>query len=136
MGGWTAIRLKDTSEFNIAVHNAKLETLKVDKRYHFYSERDVILQYEYFKLGQGVFPEHLFPKHKIKSYEDFKKYWSSDALGEVFVPNFGSLTLDVYFGRTPKKTMRKIGKYFMQNIDAIKAVDGSSWAFFERCFTS
>ena len=135
MGGWTAIRLKDTSRHNIDVHNAKLETLKVNKKYRFYSEYDTIVEYEFFKIGVGAWDERFFPKDKIKSYNDFKKYWSSEALGEVFVPNMGTLTLDVYFGRTPKKTMRKIGKYFMQNIDAIKEVDGSSWTFFERCFT-
>lgn len=135
MGGWTAIRLKDTSRNNIDVHNAKLETFKVPKKYRFYSEKDIITEYEYFKIGVGAWDERFFPKDKILSYNDFKKYWSTKALGETFVPPFGTLTCDVYYQRMSMKAKRALGRYFMANIDAIKEVDGSTKTFFERCFT-
>ena len=100
MGGFTHIKLKDCSIQNIAAHNTKLAIHNVPKKYHFYSELDVIAEYEYFKATIGVFPEHSFPKDKINSLEDFKRYWSPKALGIVFVPESGMLTFDCYFGRT------------------------------------
>lgn len=135
MGGFTQIVLKDKSRANIDSHNAKLEIAGVPKKYRFYSEGDVIFEYESFKAGQGHFPEHMFPKDKINSLEDFKKYWSSEAVGEVFVPPYGALQFDCYFGRTSKKAMRAIGKYVTENHDAIEKVSGSFSTFMERGMT-
>lgn len=133
MGGFTLIRLKNCSNENIKEQNKKLAECKVAKRYRFYSEDDVKLEYEYYKKGDGNFPEHLFPKDKINSYTDFKKYWSSEALGEVFVPNFGTLTFDCYFGRTSKRAMHNIAMYLRLNYSQIKETNGSYSTFVERC---
>lgn len=135
MGGFTTIQLKDTSIENIAKHNAQLELMKVPKKYRFYSILDIIFEYESFKKGLGHFPEHMFPKAKIKSLKDFRKFWSPEALGEVFVPQMGMLTFDCYFGRTSEKAMRKIGKWVSGNIKDIKSVDGSFTTFMERGMT-
>jgi len=135
MGGFTTVKLKDTSRENIDRQNAKLELFGVAKKYRFYSESDVILEYEAFKVDDGVFPEHQFPKDKINSYEDFKKYWSPEALGEIFCPHFGTLNFDCYFGRTSDRAMRNIGKYIAENIDEIEGVSGSFTTFMERGMT-
>lgn len=132
MGGKTQIRLKDVSQENIDKQNALLEECGVCKRYRFYSEKNVKAEYQYYLKGDGVYPEHLFPKDKINSYADFKKYWSSEALGEVFVPKFGTLQLDCYYGRTSKRALRNIGKYLGNNPREIKKVDGSFSTFAER----
>jgi len=34
-----------------------------------------------------------------------------------------------------QRNKRALGRYFMANIDTIAEVDGSSFTFFERCFT-
>lgn len=135
MGGYTKIRLKDNSQANIDLHNQKLREFKVAKKYSFYSIKDIEFEYQAFVKGVGVFPDHLFPKDKIKSFKDFRKYWSTEALGEVFVPKFGTFTCDVYFGRMSKRAMRSFARYFMANIDAIAEVEGSSTTLFERAFT-
>ena len=135
MGGFTAIYLKDTSEENIMKQNELLRHYGVAKKYGFYSEKDIQFEYDGFCIGTGVFPEHLFPKDKIKSYNDFKRYWSPKALGECFVPYVGSLTFDCYFGRTSKRAMRGIGKYLADNYHEIKSMDGSFETFFERGMT-
>lgn len=132
MGGFTEIRLKDCSQENIDEQNKKLEELKAPKWCRFYSEKDIEFEYDAFINGVGEFPEHLFPRHKINSYEDFKKYWSPQALGEVFVPYFGTLTFDCYFGRTSKRVMNIIGKYLVENSDQINFVEGSFSTFVER----
>ena len=132
MGGFTKIRLKDTSQENIDKHNARLELNGVKDMYRFYSDRDIRFEYEAFKMNDGVFPEHKFPKDKIKSFEDFKKYWSPEALGEVFVPRVGTLTFDCYFGRTSQRAMRNIGRYLGMNAKHIKEVGGSFETFCER----
>lgn len=134
MGGMTYLYLKDTTEQNIARHNAKLEVLGVPKKYRFYSRNDVILEYEYFLAQKGSYPEHLFPKNKINSFEDFQKFWNTKNLGECFVPKFGSLLLDVYFGRTSKRSMRLIARHFVDNIEEFDSVNGSFSTFLERGF--
>lgn len=135
MGGFTVFYLKNTSEENIAKQNAKLTALGVPKKYRFYSEGDIMEEYEWFKKEDGVFPEHLFPRAKIHSYEQFKCYWNPKAVGEVFVPYVGSLTLDCYFGRTSKRAMRNIGKYLADNHREIKSMSGSYDTFMERGMT-
>ena len=132
MGGFTTIKLKDCSEQNISAHNARLELNKVPKKYRFYSESDIIFEYESFKAGLGYFGEDLFPKDKIKSLIDFKKYWSPKALGLIFVPEIGMLTFDCYFGRTSKRAMKAIGKYLVDNHRDIEKVGGSWSTFLER----
>lgn len=135
MGGLTQIRLKDVSEENIKRQNELLKENKVRKELRFYSIEDVKFEYEAFKKGLGVFPEHLFPKDKINSFEDFQKYWNPKALGEVFVPQIGTLQFDCYFGRTSKRAMRGIGRYLGLNPREIKSVDGSFSTFAERGMT-
>jgi hypothetical protein len=136
MGGFTEIRLRDTSENNIIIQNRRLEKLGVAKRYRFYSEANAHSEYyEYYLVGKGNFPEHLFPKNKISSYEDFRRYWSPEALGSCFVPHVGTLTFDCYFGRTSKRAMRAIGKYVARYSSEIKSVDGSFSTFMERGMT-
>lgn len=132
MGGFTSIQLKNISQENIDEQNQKLDDLKVAKHYRFYSEKDVEEEYEYYLKKDGVYPEHLFPSEKINSFEDFKKYWSSEALGEVFVPQFGMLTFDCYFGRTSNKTMHGIARYLLENENLIKETSGSYSTFVER----
>lgn len=135
MGGFTQVFLKETNQANIDKHNAKLEVYGVPKKYRFYSEFDVRLEYEFFKVGEGEFPEDLFPRDEIKSFVDFKRYWSPSALGEVFVPHFGTLQFDCYFGRTSKRAMRAIGKYIADNHSDIDRVSGSFSTFMERGMT-
>ena len=135
MGGFTQVFLKDTSRTNIDSHNAKLEIKKVPQKYRYSSDFDTIIEYEYFKEGKGAFPEDQFPKDKINSLEDFKKYWSPEALGEIFVAPTGTLQFDCYFGRTSKRAMRNIGKYLAENSTAIKKVSGSFSTFCERGMT-
>ncbi len=135
MGGFTQFKLKNKTPENIAKHNALLISHGVPKKYRFYSELDTMFEYEAFKKGIGAFPEHQFPKDKIKSYNDFKKYWSTKALGEVFVPPYGTLQFDCYFGRTSKRAMRNIGKYLVENHESIDSMHGSYETFFERGLT-
>jgi hypothetical protein len=135
MGGFTQVFLKEVSRENIDKHNARLELNKVPKKYRYYSEQDIILEYEAFLIGDGVFEERLFPRDKINSLEDFKKYWSPEALGEVFVPHVGTLRFDCYFGRTSKRAMRNIGRYLADNVRHIKKVSGSFSTFCERGMT-
>jgi len=132
MGGFTQVFLKDTSRESIDKHNALLTLYKVPKKYRFYSDSDVILEYEAFKINDGVFEERFFPRDKINSYSDFCKYWSSEALGEVFVPPFGTLQFDCYFGRTTARAMRNIGRYIADHVRDIRKTDGSFSTFMER----
>ena len=135
MGGFTQFKLRDKSQENIDKHNAILDEYKVNKKYRFYSERDVLLEWEAFKANNGTFPEHLFPKDKIKTFENFKKYWSPEAIGEVFCPEYGTLQFDCYFGRTSKRAMRNIGRYLADHHRDIKSMHGSYETFFERGMT-
>jgi len=135
MGGFTQIKLKDCSEKNIETQNAILDMVRVPKKYRFYSIKDTRFEYDAFKVGDGVFPERQFPKDKINSFADFKKYWSSEALGEVFVPPYGTLQFDCYFGRTSVYAMKKIGKYVANNVDQFKEFEGSFSTFMERGMT-
>jgi len=133
MGGFTQIKLKDVSIQNIEKQNAILDIHKVPKKYRFKSLETVqIIEYEYFKRGLGTFHESQFPKDKIKSLADFKKYWNPKAIGEIFCAYSGTLQFDCYFGRTSKSAMRKIGKYLAENINEIREVDGSFSTFLER----
>lgn len=134
MGGYTEIKLKDCSAKNINKHNKALRAMRVAKKYRFYSQKDTKLEYKAFVAGLGAFPENQFPREKINSYKDFRKYWSHDALGS-FCPTFGILSLDCYFGRTSKRALRQLGKYVASIIDEIKTVDGSFITFMERGMT-
>jgi len=140
MGGFTQVYLKDTSRSNIDKHNALLRLYNVPKEYHYHSESDDIFEYESFKKFIGTqrekyFSEEFFPKDKINSFEDFKKYWSPKALGEVFVPYEGTLQFDCYFGRTSKRAMRNIGRYLADNVRDIEKTRGSFSTFMERGMT-
>ena len=135
MGGFTRVILKDKSRNSIDVNNARLEILKVPRKLRFYGETDVITEYESFKLGLGVFPESQFPSDKIHNIVQFKKYWNTDALGEVFCPNKGELTLDTYFGRTSDYSMKKLGDYIVKFVDDIERVSGSFGSLVEKVLT-
>lgn len=135
MGGFTQILLKDTSRQSIDTQNARLALAKVPTAYRFYSEADIIHEYEAFKVYDGDFPFHQFPRHKINSLDDFKKYWSSDALGDIFVPPIGALQFDCYFSRTPKATLKKLGTYVTDNISEFAKFKGSFETFAERGMT-
>jgi hypothetical protein len=144
MGGFTKIQLLDTSEENIQLHNELLSKHKVKKSFKFYTVKDIELEYEAFKNGEGTFPEHLFPRDKIKSFKSFRKYWSPEAIGDVFCPPIGSLTFDACYGRTSDNAMKCIKDYL---IDAMTTIDigflkefcvvsGSFSVFMERCSAS
>ena len=135
MGGFTQIYLRDKSRNNIDKHNALLKLYKVPKKYRYQSEADVILQYEAFKINDGVWQPHLFPRDKIKSLSDFKNYWSSSALGDVFCPPNGTLQFDCYFGRTSNYAMRNIGRYISDHYKDIEKTQGSFCTFAERGMT-
>lgn len=135
MGGFTKFQLKDTSNENIAKHNMLLRKFGVPKKFFFYSLNNLIEEYEGFRRGDGVFPESFFPRDKIKSFDDFQRYWSTEALGEIFVPPFGALTFDCYFSRTSKRAMRNIAKYLADNHKDIESASGSYITFFERGMT-
>ena len=135
MGGFTQVYLKDTSRSNIDKHNALLRLYNVPKEYHYHSESNDIFQYEAFKMRIGTWREEFFPKDKINSFEDFKKYWSPKALGEVFVPYEGTLQFDCCFGRTSKRAMRNIGRYLADNVRDIEKTRGSFSTFMERGMT-
>lgn len=144
MGGFTQLKLKDTSEENIAKHNKMLDAAKVRKGIRFYSEDNVKKEYEAFVKGEGAFPENQFPKDKIKSYRDFKRYWNPKAIGEVFCPPFGALQFDCYFSRTSKRAMKNIKNYIVNAIMSQENIfdtpfdyaDGSWTTFLERCSAS
>jgi hypothetical protein len=131
MGGFTEIFLKNKSLENIREQNTKLKEFGI-KQIHFYSIDDIHIEYEVFKKNEGVFPEHFFPREKINSFNDFTKYWSTEALGACFVPHNGSLTFDCYFGRTSYRQMNLLRKYLMKNINEIDKVSGSFSTFVER----
>lgn len=133
MGGFTKIQLKDCSQQNIDEQNQKLQEYGLRKGIRFYGPRDVEEEYQYYLKGDGNYPEHLFPRDEIHSLEDFKKYWSTEALGEVFVPPFGALKFDCYFGRTSKRAMHAIARWILQHgeTEAI-STSGSYSTFVER----
>ncbi len=144
MGGFTKLVLKDKSVENIRKHNELLSKAKVRKGIRFYSDDDVRLEYDAFLNNEGVFPERSFPKDKIKTYNDFTKYWSSEALGEVFVPKFGTLTFDCYFGRTSDNAMKCLKNYIVDTLllneyflDSPFEYASGSWStYLERCSAS
>jgi len=136
MGGFTQIKLIDCSPENIEQQNAKLAAYRVPRKYRFQDlEKEQAEEYKWFVKGKGAFPEHLFPKDKIHSLKDFRKYWNPRALGEVFAPPSGTLQFDCYFGRTSKNAMRAIGRYVAANLDQFKVFDGSFSTFMERGMT-
>lgn len=133
MGGFTKIILKDKSEDAIIAANCLLDLHKVSKKYRFYSQRDTKEEYQHFLNNNGHYPEHMFPRNKINSYKDFLKYWNPVSCGECFVPHFGTLTFDCYYGRTPQIQMKRIANFLLENIDLIEKVGGSYETFVERC---
>jgi hypothetical protein len=134
MGGFTTIKLRNCSESNIEKQNQALKLYGVSRKYRFYSEAEIRLEYEYFKRNDGNYPPHLFPIDRYTAtYAEFKKYWSPKALGEVFCPHNGSLNFDCYFGRTSKRAMHNLAAYLFCNMSEIKSVDGSFSTFVERC---
>jgi len=134
MGGFTSIQLRDTSQEHIDEQNAELDALGVAKRYRFYSEENIKLEYEAFLNGDGVFPEDDFPRDLINSLEDFKIYWSPKKWGTCFIPEIGMLTFDCYFGRTSTRAMHGIARYLLYTFEGvIKETSGSYSTFVERC---
>lgn len=137
MGGFTKLQLKNTSIECIEEHNALLRKHKVKKSFKFYSQKDVELEYQYFLNGEGNFPEDMFPKDKINSYEDFKLYWNPN---KWFCPNFGSLKFDCYFNRTTKNEMNCIKNYIIDVLIfsecPFEYVSGEFEYFLERCDVS
>jgi len=134
MGGFTTIKLKNCSEDNIKKQNQALEQFGVARKYRFYSEAEIRLEYAYFRKGKGNFPPHLFPIDRYTAtYAEFKKYWNPKALGEAFVPYNGSLNFDCYFGRMSKRAMHNLAAYLYRNSCLIKSVEGSFGTFVERC---
>lgn len=138
MGGFTSIQLRETSQEHIDEQNAELDALGVAKCYRFYSEKDTRKEWEHYQKDgptarKKYYPPHLFPQD-ITSYETFKRYWSTEHLGEVFVPRIGMLKFDCYFGRTSKRAMHGIARYLLYCPEgAIKEVSGSYSTFVERC---
>ena len=132
MGGSTFIYLKNQSETNIKRQNDLLKKFGVPKKFRFYSEADTMAEYVAFINGKGTFPEHMFPRHLINSYEEFKSFWNPKVIGEIFCPYTGSLWFDCYYGRTSKKAMYALGRYFEQNHEEIERVTGSFSTFVER----
>jgi len=137
MGGYTSIQLKDTSEKNILIQNAKLAELGVPVKYHFYSLNDVKYEYAMFvtRDKRANFPVDMFPPSQIHSLEDFQKFWNNKKLAS-FCPPFGSLNFDCYFGRTSDRAMRAIGKYVVQNYLEIEKIEGSVDDLMERGMSS
>ena len=133
MGGFTKIRLRDTSIENIRRQNLKLRECGVAKKYHFYSDDDIRIKYLAFREGKGEFKPEFFPPHLINTFNDFKKFWSPSALGEIFVPKTGTLVLNSYFGRISSRAMNRIARYLLINLSQIKEVGGSFSTFVERC---
>ena len=133
MGGMTVVRLRNTSTDNIWSQNLILRyDYKIPPEIEFYSPQHVLFEYQGFENGTGHFPEHQFPPDEINSFNDFERFWSTDALGEVFVPHFGTLKFDCYFGRTPVAVMNRIARYIFDNENKIRCIEGSSSAFLEK----
>tara|TARA_R110000772_G_C13310268_1_gene440086 strand:+ start:21540 stop:21980 length:441 start_codon:yes stop_codon:yes gene_type:complete len=129
MGGYTTVKLKDNSIENIAKQNLLLEDYGVPKKYRFYSELDIKVEYDAYKKGRGEFPEFQFPKDKINSYRTFKKYWK--ALGEVWSPPFGTIDFDCYYSRMSTNAFKNLGRYLANYVDGIESVSGSFSTFIE-----
>ena len=132
MGGFVKVTLKDKSSENIERMNNELKAEGVQSAYRFYSEDDVKLEYKAFKNYLGHFPKTQFPRDEIKSYKDFTKYWSTEALGDTFCPEFGSLTCDCYFGRMSQRAMDNLCKFIALFSDEIEKVEGSWSTLIER----
>lgn len=128
MGGFTKIKLEDTTDVAIRHKNNELETLGIPKKYRFYSEFDVRLEYEYYKLGVGNYPDFIF--EGVKDYQAFKRKWLAWTHYEI-----GALHFDCYFGRTGKRAMRQIGKFVFRNQKSIASISGSFDTFIERGMT-
>lgn len=135
MGGFTQVFLRDRSEENIKAVNQSLRDAGLRKELRFYSEDETRFEYECFLKNDGYFPEDQFPRNEIKSYEDFKKYWNTEKLGAVFVPPYGVLQFDCYFGRTSKRAMRILGRWIVDNHRLIEKTSGSFTTFMERGMT-
>ena len=138
MGGFTSIQLKDTSQENIDEQNAELDALGVAKRYRFYSEKNIRLEWDYYQacgpeLRAERFPAHSFPQD-ITSYETFTQHWSPKKWGTCFIPEIGMLTFDACFGRTSTRAMHGIARFLLYSFDGtVKETTGSYSTFVERC---
>ena len=132
MGGFTQIFLKDKSSENISRMNKELQAEGVQRAYRFYSEDDIKLEYDAFIKGLGNFPDRQFPKELIHSYSDFRKYWSTEALGATFCPEIGSLTCDCYFGRMSQRAMTNLCRFITLFSSDIEKIKGSWSTLFER----
>jgi len=136
MGGFTSLKLRNTSQENIDQHNQHLDELGVAKAYRFHSMRDRREEWEYYRdhpeKRMELYPPHLFPQD-IGTFEEFLKYWSTENLGDVFIPPIGTLKFDCYFGRTSKRAMHGIAQYLLIYGDHIRTTSGSYSTFVERC---
>lgn len=129
MGSQVVILLNDVSQENIDKQNQVLNNLGIDEGIHFYSEKDVKLEYDWFKTNKNEFPDHLIPHDKIKSFDDFKQYWNTENLGKTFCPEFGSLKFDIAYDRTEQDQIDLITEYLITNISLIKKGEGSFDSF-------
>ena len=132
MAGFTQIILKDKSEQHIIDCNCVLNREGVAKAYHFYTMNDARVEYGHFKIGNGVYPEHLFPREKIKSFPEFLNYWNPKSCGH-FINPFGALSFDCYFARNPFIQMKGISDFLVDNYSLIEQAKGSFETFVERC---
>lgn len=136
MGGFTKIQLRDTSQENIDKCNQELREFGLRKDIHFYSEKDIREEWRYYRdepqNRAKYYPPHLFPQD-MTTYSEFRKYWSTSHLGEVFVPPIGALKFDCYFGRTSTRAMHAIARWLLLSLDEVKHVEGSYSTFVERC---
>lgn len=137
MGGWTKIQLKDTSQENIDQQNERLREYGLRKDIRFYSEKDIIKEWEHYQNDgpeerAKYYPPHMFPQD-IQTLEEFKKYWNPEAIGVVFCPKIGALHFDCYFGQTSKTAMHKIAYWILCHGESQGIrTEGSYSTFVER----
>jgi hypothetical protein len=133
MGGFTKIKLKDTTETNIDKCNESLKTAGVAMKYHFHSEGDVRYEWEWYKTNPQDYPTWWVDRYgRNMTFEQFSKAWHPDVLGEVFVPHIGTLVCDCYFGRMSQRAMTNLMKWVVANAGAIKEVGGSFSTLVEK----
>lgn len=131
MGGHTTIKLKTTTASNIAKCNEGLRKAGVAKKYGFYSEEDRVKDWEDFRDYPHLYSE-FFRSLPIRSYEDFKRHWTAEVIGEAFAPSIGTLVIDCYFGRASQRAMTNLVKWVVTNADKIKSVSGSFGTLVEK----
>lgn len=135
MGGFTTIYLKDNGQENIDLQNKRLDDLGLKQNIRFYSQNDTLLEYEFWRDNPEKHSTNYqpsFPHNKIKTYEDFKRIWSAEYYGEVFIPYIGSLSIDCYFSRSSKRTMSILARYIYLYASELKGYSGSFDTFLER----